>query len=94
MSLTGADLFGQLPLSGGDAPVYDAVDVPQLSFSRRQCLASNQELLSSLQEGLHSEALHQVTLDDAAQGWMSYPVLVEEVDLETVCPLGTVPCVQ
>ena len=86
MSLTGAELFGDM--QGGNRGPQDGVaqgmDVPFLSWSRVQCEESNRELLASLREDANAVALHAVTLEDAALGWMSDPVAIDAVDLGSV----------
>lgn len=85
-SLTGAELFGNLAGDSSEGPVCDAVDVPDMSWSGRQCRMSNDELIASLREDVHSDALHSVTLEDARLGWMSQPTQLDAVDLSTARP--------
>ena len=74
----GADLFGNLPRAGLDAPALKE-QVSELTRSRESCLQSNKELMGYLREDECSAELHALTLADAQLGRISVPVPAEKV---------------
>ena len=80
---SGAPLYGGLACSGIGQPLDTAVS-PEVKHLSSECESLNQSLLSSVREDPHADALMKCVVDDAAEGRMTAPTQVCDVDLAKV----------
>ena len=82
LSPTGAPLYGDMSADGIGELAEELERVPDLDLQKGRCRASNLELIRSVVEDKHSDALHELTLQDARCHRMTQPVPVADLDLD------------
>ena len=75
----GAPLYGLLEVCG-NGPAKDVTQVTSLETLYEGCQESNEALLNSLRAEPYEKELHELTLEDARLGRMTYPIAADRVD--------------
>ena len=81
---TGAPLYGNMPRCGMGSVLCHSDSIRDVEELRQDGWRSNKVLTSEMRDDEHEEELHRLVLKDAAQGWMSYPVIASEDEHDVV----------